>query len=100
MLSWLGPLVGLLATGLGAWIGKRIITPKDHERAALLDTIAAGAASYIAGAYPGKPWAELVQLVIQRISTAAGLPTTNSTAIENAAALALARLGKGPGASK
>ena len=90
----------MIATALGGWIGTRIITPTDHQRASLLDTIATGAAAYIVATYPGKPWTELVLLVVQRIKSAAGLPTDNSTAIENAAAAALAALGKVPVAAK
>jgi TPP-dependent indolepyruvate ferredoxin oxidoreductase alpha subunit len=89
----------LLATAVGAWLARKIVTPKDHERAALLDRIALGAASLVVSMYPGKPFAELLLMVVQRISTAAGVPTGNATAIENAAATALAQLGRGAGAN-
>jgi hypothetical protein len=39
---------------------------------------------------PNAKWAELLQLTVNAISTAAGVPTTNKDAIERAAAAALA----------
>lgn len=75
-------------------------TPKDHERAALLAAIANEAAAWVAAHYPDKPWAELLEAVVQRIAAAAGLPTKNATAIENAAAAALTRLGRAPAGAR
>lgn len=101
-LSWdmVSTIVGLVATAVGTWLGTRIIKPKDKDRAELLDRIADGCAALILSLYPDKPWAELIRMVIQRISGAAGVPTQSAVAIENAAAGALRRLGKEPGAAK
>jgi|APFre7841882630_1041343.scaffolds.fasta_scaffold324599_1 hypothetical protein len=100
-LSWLGPLIGVLATLVGSWYAHRIVTPKDHERAALLETIARGAAALVVSLNPGKPWAALLELVIQQIMSAPGVPTANQQAIQRAAAEALTRVaGVAPNAAK
>ncbi len=95
-MDWLkelvGPLVGLVATGVGAWIVRQLKKPSDLERAQLLEAIATDAAALVVTLYPGRPWAELLQLVIQQISTAAGLSTRNAQAIQRAAASALSQL--------
>lgn len=96
----LGPLVGLVATAVGAWIATRITKPKDHERAELLAKIAAGAAALVVALNPGASWATLLQQVEAQIATAAGLPTRNAQAIQRAAAEALSALGKAPNAAK
>lgn len=92
----LGPVVSLVAIAIGSWFGHRITSPKDHERAALLSTIAQDAAAFIVALNPTAPWDQLLKDLIARISAAAGLPTSNLTAIENAAAAALTKLGKSP----
>lgn len=89
----LGPLVGLLATGIGGWIAHRFTSPTDHQRAALLAQIASDAAAAVYANNPGNAYADMLRDVVARISAAAGVPTTNATAIENAAAGALVRLG-------
>ncbi len=96
----LGPLVGLIATGVGAWIARHIKKPTDLERAQLLEKIATDAAALVVTMYPGKPWAELLTLVIQQVSTAAGLSTRNAQAIQRAASTALARFVEAPGGGK
>jgi hypothetical protein len=98
--SLLNPVIGLLTpvviAVLGGLIHKAIVTPKDHERAALLATIAQDSASFIVAMNPNKSWDDLLKDVVNRISAAAGLPTSNATAIQNAAAGALTALGKAP----
>ena len=95
----LGPLVGLIATGVGGWIAHRFSSPSDHQRAALLAQIAADAAAAVYANNPTNAYAEMLRDVVARISSAAGVPTTNATAIENAAAGALVRLGASASAS-
>ena len=95
----LGPIVGLLATAVGAWLAHRIKNPTDMDRATLLSRMAAEAAALIVSLYPSKPWAELLTMVVQRMSAAAGIPTKSAQAIENAAAHALTMLGKNPNAT-
>jgi hypothetical protein len=91
------PVIGLLATGVGAWIAHRFTQPRDHERAVLLTRIAEDAAAVIVAFNPRATWPDLLRDLVQRISTAAGVPTRNLTAIENAATAALMKLGKAPG---
>lgn len=96
----LGPLVGLVATGVGAWIARKLKTPTDLDRAHLLEKIATDAAALVVAMYPGRSWSELLQLVIQQVSTAAGLSTRNANAIQRAAASALAQMVEAPVAGK
>lgn len=95
--SLIGPLIALLATGVGGWIGSRIIRPRDHERAALLSRIATDAAALVVAMFPKASWPELLKAVVDQIAAAAG--TKNRPAIERAAAAALTALGKNPGAT-
>jgi hypothetical protein len=97
-LASIGPLVGLVATLVGGWIGHRFTSPKDHDRAAHLAAIARDAAALVAGLNPTASWAELLRMTVDQIATAAGLPTTNKDALERAAAGALSAIGKAPGA--
>lgn len=92
----LGPLVSLIATAVIAWLGHRHLSPKDHDRAALLARIAEDAAAVIVTMNPNAAWPDLLRDLVNRI-VAGGSPTTNATAIENAATAALVRLGRGPG---
>lgn len=92
----LGNLLGAIAIGVGAWIGHRVTKPRDHERAAVLDRIAQGAAALVVRMNPTSSWAVLLQNTVQMIAAAAGLPTKNAGAIERAAASALSTLGKAP----
>lgn len=96
----LGPIVGIVATGVGAWIARHLKKPTDVDRATLLATIAADAAAFVVHMYPGKTWADALQLVVQQISTAAGLPTKNAQAIQRAAASALAQYMEASGGAK
>lgn len=88
----LAPLVGLAATIFGGWIGHRIASPKDHERAELLTRIAEETAAVIYASNPTAAWTDLVRDTVARIAGAAGLPTNNTTAIQNAATAALLKL--------
>lgn len=95
-MNWIQPAIELFATALGGWLLHRISKPRDHDRAALLALIAKDVAAFVVSMFPNKTWAELLQLVVQRIAASAGLPTKNAQAIENAAAAALIALGKAP----
>lgn len=95
-MHWLDQVLGLAALLLGAWLSKRIVTPKDGERASLLAEIARGAAALVVSLYPKASWAELLEQTVNQIAAAAGVPTRNAAAIQRAAAEALARLGKLP----
>jgi hypothetical protein len=98
----LGPLLGQLGSlalaAVGAWIGSRIIKPTDKQRAEHLSRIAVEAAALCVSLYPGRAWPELVKLVVDAITKAAGVPTTNAQAIERAAAAALLSVGVKPAA--
>jgi signal transduction histidine kinase len=99
--SWLTPAVMLLATALGSFFAHRIITPKDSERAELLKEIATGAAALVVSLNPGKAWAALLELIVQQIASAPGVPTANQQAIQRAAAEALTKIiGVAPNATK
>lgn len=91
-----GHLIGLLATGIGSWVGTRIIKPRDHERAIALEAIARGAAALVVSLNPTAKWAHLVEQVVKMIASAAGVPTTSAAAIQRAATAALLGLGKDP----
>jgi hypothetical protein len=84
------------ATIVGTWLGTRIIRPRDHERAVILDTIARGAAAIVVSLNPGAKWADLLASVVNNIASSASVPTKSRDAIERAAASALAGLGKRP----
>jgi hypothetical protein len=88
--------IGLLAIAVGGWLGRRIITPTDAQRAAHLDKIASGAASLAVSMFPNQPWAILLENTVKQIAAAAGVPTANRDAIQRAAAAALTALGKAP----
>jgi len=92
-LDFLGPIVGLAATVVGAITAHRITAPKDHERAALLAQLADDAAAFVVAANPKAAWADMLRDTINRISVGAGVPTRSATALENAAAAALVRQG-------
>lgn len=93
----LGNIIGLAATLVGVWLGHRIIKPRDHERAAALERIASGAAALVVAMNPKAPWADLFNLVVGQVASAAGVPTQSKDAIERAAAAALVTMGKAPG---
>jgi len=96
-MSW-GTFIGLAATLIGGWLGHRITKPKDADKAATLDRIARGAVAIIVAAFPKADWTKLLELAVDAISKAAGVPTTNKAAIERSAAAALTEVGKNPNA--
>ena len=100
-LSWLTPIVMSIAAIIATFYAHRFVTPKDHERAQLLETIARGAAALVVSLNPGKAWAALLELVIQQIVSTPSVPTANHQAIQRAAAEALTRVaGVAPNAAK
>lgn len=96
--SWFLPAVLLASTAVHAILSWRHNRPSDGQRAALLGQIAQDAAAFVVAAWPNKPWAELLAEVVKRVLTLPSTPTQNTQAIENAAAAALARMGKVPSA--
>lgn len=74
-----------------------ILPLRDDQRAALLRTIARGAAALIVAQFPGAPWAKLLSMVLEAIAATPGVPTQSHPAIERAAADALTELGRNPG---
>ena len=95
--GWILPAIGIV-TAVWAFFQHRSTKPTDAERADLLRTLAEDAAAVIVALYPTKPWAELVNMVVQRLLAMPGVPTKNTSALEGAAATALTVLGKAPGA--
>jgi uncharacterized protein with beta-barrel porin domain len=98
-LNLVNTIIGLVATALAAWYAQRIVTPKDHERASLLEKIATGAAALVVSLNPGKAWAAMLELIVQQIASAPGVPTNNQQAIQRAAAEALTKT-VGPNVAK
>lgn len=94
--NWILPAAVLVSTVVHALFAWHRNKPSDADRAGLLAQIAQDAAAFVLAAFPNKPWAELLNSVVQRILSLPGVPTSNTTAIENAAAAALVRLGKSP----
>jgi hypothetical protein len=94
LLPFLSPLLLGLAVSAGHWLGSKIKNPTDAERAAILEKIADGAAALVVALNPKANWTDLLKAVVQAIEAAAGVPTSNSAAIERAAAAALSKLGK------
>jgi hypothetical protein len=88
--------LSLAALVIGTFFGRRIIRPRDSERAQLLAEIAKAAAALAVAMNPSASWASLLQNVINQVATAAGVPTKNQAAIQRAAALALTDLGVKP----
>lgn len=84
---------GVLTLAVASWIGHRVTSAKDHERAALLSTIANDAAALAVSKFPASPWSVLFQETVAQISDASGLPTGNADAINRAAAGALKAAG-------
>jgi hypothetical protein len=98
-IDWHGLLnlaISVATLAIGGVIAHALHTPKDLERAQLLQQIAGDAAAYVVSTNPAAPWALMLADVVRKISTAAGLPTSNSAAIERAAAGALVSLGVKP----
>lgn len=96
LLALAGPFVNLAGILTLAYIAHRATRPSDAERAALLSQLANDAAAAVLAANPGRPWADLLALVVQRMCEGHGIPTNSAVAIEKAAAGALAtRMGAG-----
>jgi len=97
MQPWILPAALLASTIVHAlfahWRSKSMT---DQERAALLAQLAQDSAAVVTAAYPGKPWADLLTQVVQRLLAAPGVPTQSRQALEGAASAALMRLGKSP----
>lgn len=97
MQSWILPAALLGATIINAVLAHfRKHTLTDPERAALLTQLAQDAAAVLSAAFPTKPWAELVTMIVQRLLATPGVPTQSKQALEGAASAALIRLGKSP----
>jgi hypothetical protein len=93
----LGPAIAIAAVPLSAWLHAKIIkTPGDAERAAQLAELARGAAALAYKLYPDLKYADLVQQVINILSSIATVPTTNAAALERAAAAALVQMAPRP----
>ena len=90
----LSPVVLGLAVSFGHWLGSKIKSPTDAERATILEKIADGAAALVVAMNPKANWTDLLKSVVQAIEAAAGVPTKDAGAIERAAAAALTKLGK------
>lgn len=100
LLPYLGPLIALAATSLGGWLLSRLTGHATAlARAQALSLIASEAAAAVVALNPSASWAALLKDTVDRIANAAGLPTANRLAIENAASAALTTLGKNPGAA-
>lgn len=94
LIPFVSPLLLGLGVAVGHWFGSKIKNPTDAERAAILEKIAEGAAALVVSLQPKALWPDLLKSVIAAIESAAGVPTSNSGAIERAASLALTKLGK------
>ena len=97
MHDWILPAALLGATIINAILAHyRRHALTDPERAALLTQLAQDAAAVLSAAFPGKPWAELVAMIVQRLLATPGVPTQSKQALESAASAALVRMGKSP----
>jgi hypothetical protein len=101
VLTWIGPLLGIIATGFGGWIARKIGLAHDTQaalhRAQILAVIAQDAAALVVSVNPTAVWSVLLEQTVKQIAAAAGLSTTDQQAIQRAAASALTALGKSPG---
>ena len=89
--DWIAPAIGLL-TAVWAWFRHRDTQPTDQERAALLRTLAEDVAAVVMAAFPGKSWAEYVNMIVKLLLAKPGVPTKNTSALEGAANAALVKL--------
>lgn len=87
-------IINLVILILGGVIAHAVKTPKDHERAHLLTTLAESAAAVVVNVMPNAEWPKLLEAVIARLGAESTLPTKNVSKLENAATAALVRLGK------
>ena len=84
------------ATLIGGLILHRLHTPKDHELASHLATVANQLAAVLVVTQPNADWPQLLRQLITQITTAAGLDRASSEQIQAAATAALVKLGKKP----
>jgi hypothetical protein len=96
LLPFLKSIAPYLASALGLAILGRLRTPRDHERAALLVTIADAVAASLASKYPTADWAVLLQQVESEISAALGGKGFPVVAIQREAIRALTAIGRAP----
>lgn len=87
------PYLHYLSVGVGLFIASRLRTPRDHERAALLDSLARGFTDTMMARYPGKGWAVLLDDIVRALELSRSAPTVNSGAIRRAVVSALANRG-------
>lgn len=87
-------VIDLLILVVGGIITHSIKTPKDHERAKLLTTLAESAAAVVVNLMPNADWTTLLKSVVARLAAESTLPTKNTVKLENAAVTALVKLGK------
>lgn len=94
MASWINlhSLFELAVLALGVLIQRSIKTPKDHERATLLTTLADDAAAVVVNVSGNAPWSQLVRDTVSRLDPKR--TTNNILKLEQAAIAALVRLGK------
>jgi hypothetical protein len=90
----LTPLAMILAAVLHGKISK---TPGASEKAAHLARLAQDAAATVMMLFPTLKGAELIAKIVAILSTVAGVPTTDPTVLERAAAGAVAAAGKTTG---
>ena len=89
--DWIGPAL-VLFTAVYGWFKHKDTKPTDAERAALLTQLAEDAAAVVLAAFPGKPWAEYVNMIVQRLLALPGVPTKNAAALESAANAAILKV--------
>lgn len=94
-LDWNAVLTLVVAVAT-VFINHAVRTPKDHERASLIATLADDAAALVLSLNPNASWVQLVRDVVNRLKGIASTPTANNLTLETAATAALIRLGKKP----
>jgi len=97
--GWISQAIGFVALLIGGWWVRRQSTPTEQSRAQHLAQIATDTAALVVSANPKAAWAQMLEQTVQQLTGAAGIPVTNRDALQRAAAGALARLGKLPGAA-
>lgn len=92
----LDPLITLF---LAPWLLARLRHPNDLQRAQVIEMIALGIAHQLVREFPTAPWAELVEMLVERLAESVpdGLKTKNTAVYERAASAALAKTGKAGG---
>ena len=89
--DWIAPAI-VLMTAVWGFFRHRDNKPTDAERANLLKTLAEDAAAFVLAAFPGKSWADLINMIVQRLLASPGVPTRNTQAVEGAASAALMKI--------